>query len=137
MIPPGRPRMRAKDAEPGDILRGVPEMYFRAIELGRSTQAELLDFKPNPPERVLVCHRWMAWYGEGGYKPGGEDVMVYLGHRWIYRRRDKKRSRKIIREVLFRGAPCWVDPHAWRYLERVESRDAESMGEVQVLNTTP
>ena len=46
--------------------------------------------------------------------------MVYLGHRWIYRRSGEKRSRKIIREVLFRGAPHWVDPSAWRYLERVE-----------------
>ena len=130
MLPPKRPRMRASDAEPGDILQGVPEMYFRDIELGRSMQEELAEFEPNPPTRALVCHRWMAWYGEGGYKPGGEDVIIYLGHRWIYRRRNKKRSRKIIREVLFRGVPCWVDPHAWRYLERVGSRVDESVERV-------
>ena len=118
--------MRASDAEPGDILQGVPEMYFRDIELGRGMQAELECFGPNPPERALVCHRWMAWYGDGGYKSGGEAVMVYLGHRWIYCLRGKKRSRKMNREVLFRGRPCWVDPHAWRYLERVASGNKDA-----------
>ena len=60
MLPPKCLRMRASDAEPGDILQGVPEMYFRDIELGRSMQEELRDFGPNPPTRVLVCHKWMA-----------------------------------------------------------------------------
>ena len=118
--------MRAKDAVPGDILQGVEGIYLRDIELGRTMQAELSQFEPNPPTRALVSHRWMAWYTEGGFKPGGEDIIVYLGHRWIYRRRGEKRSRKIIREVLFRGVPCWVDPNVWRYLERVGSRDEET-----------
>ena len=117
--------MRAKDAVKGDILQGVDNIYLRDIELGRGMRHQLSGFGPNPPERALVAHRWMAWYGEGGYKPGGDDVIVYLGHRWIYRRSGKKRSRKIIREVLFRGAPHWVDPSAWRYLERVEEGVAE------------
>ena len=115
--------MRAKDAVPGDILQGVKEVYLRDIELGRGMRDQLTGFRPNPPNRVLVSHRWMAWYAEGGYKVGGEDIIVYLGHRWIYKNRGKKRSRKIIREVLFRGQPCWVDPGVWRYLERVEERD--------------
>ena len=112
--------MRASDARKGDILQGIEGMYIRGIPIGRTITRELDGFGPNPPERALVAHRWMAWYTEGGYKPGGDEVMVYLGHRWIYRRSGKKRSRKIIREVLFRGAPHWVDPSAWRYLERVE-----------------
>ncbi len=111
--------MRASDAQSGDILRGVEAMYLRDIELGNTMRDELEGFAPNPPERVLVCHRWMAWYGEGGFKPGGEDVIVYIGHRWIYNKQGKKRRRKIVREVLFRGRPCWVDPAVWRYLEKV------------------
>ena len=114
--------MRAKDAVPGDILQGVENIYLRDIELGRGMRYQLEGFGPNPPERALVAHKWMAWFSEGGYKPGGSDVIVYLGHRWIYRYREKKRSRKIIREVLFRGRPCWVDPQAWRFLERVGTR---------------
>ena len=113
--------MRAKDAVSGDILQGVENIYLRDIELGRGMRDQLSGFGPNPPERALVAHKGMAWFNEGGYKPGGEDVIVYLGHRWIYCHRGEKRSRKIIREVLFRGRPCWVDPYAWRYLERVDS----------------
>ena len=123
--------MRAKDARSGDILRGIEEIYLRDIELGRGMQSQLEGFAPNPPERALVAHKWMAWFSEGGYKPGGDDVIVYLGHRWIYRYRDKKRSRKIIREVLFRGRPCWVDPQAWRFLERVDERNKEDFREEQ------
>ena len=119
--------MRAKDAVPGDILQGVENIYLRDIELGRGMRDQLSGFGPSPPERALVAHKWMAWYGEGGYKPGGDDVIVYLGHRWIYRRSGEKRSRKIIREVLFRGRPCWVDPQAWRFLERVDSGDEENL----------
>ena len=119
--------MRAKDAVKGDILQGVENVYLRDIELGHGLRYQLSGFGPNPPERALVAHRWMAWYGEGGYKPGGDDVIVYLGHRWIYRRSGEKRSRKIIREVLFRGRPCWVDPQAWRFLERVDSGDEENL----------
>ncbi len=127
--------MRAKDAVPGDILQGVENIYLRDIELGRGMRSQLEGFGPNPPERALVAHKWMAWFSEGGYKPGGDDVIVYLGHRWIYRYRDKKRSRKIIREVLFRGRPCWVDPQAWRFLERVDSRIGEDFQEEQAETT--
>lgn len=115
--------MRAKDARAGDILQGVASVYFRDIEIGRGLAKELQGYSPNPPTRALVSHRWMAWYGEGGFKPGGEDVIVYIGHRWIYRKVDGKRRRKIIREVLFRGKPCWVDPNAWKYLEKIEGTD--------------
>jgi hypothetical protein len=111
--------MRASDAQSGDILRGVEAMYLRDIELSAYEQYLLEAFGPNPPNRVLVCHRWMAWYTEGGFKPGGDDVIVYIGHRWIYNKQGKKVRRKIVREVLFRGRPCWVDPAAWRYLEPV------------------
>ncbi len=127
--------MRAKDAVPGDILQGVENIYLRDIELGRGMRSQLEGFGPNPPERALVAHKWMAWFSEGGYKPGGDDVIVYLGHRWIYRYRDKKRSRKIVREVLFRGRPCWVDPQAWRFLERVDSRIGEDFQEEQAETT--
>ena len=127
--------MRASDAKPGDILRGIDEMFLRDIELGRSYESEFEGFEPNPPERVLVAHRWLSWYAAGGFKPGGEDVFVYLGHRWVYRRSGKKRSRKIIREVLFRGKPCWVDPHIWRYLERVDSGAPESLQREQAKTT--
>ena len=68
--------MRAKDAVPGDILQGVKEVYLRDIELGRGMRDQLSGFGPNPPNRALVSHRWMAWYGEGGFKAGGEDIMV-------------------------------------------------------------
>ena len=115
--------MRAKDAQAGDILQGVEGMFFRDIDIGRGISKELDGYAPNPPTRALVSHRWMSWYGAGGYKPGGEDVIVYLGHRWIYRKEGTKRRRKIIREVLFRGQPCWVDPSVWRYLEKVSSPD--------------
>ena len=127
--------MRAKDARSGDILCGVEGIYLRDIELGRGMLFQLDGFSPNPPERALVAHKWMAWFNEGGYKPGGEDVIVYLGHRWIYRYRDKKRSRKIIREVLFRGKPCWVDPQAWRFLERVGTGNEEDLGREQAETT--
>tara|TARA_B100000683_G_C12422088_1_gene528235 strand:- start:302 stop:691 length:390 start_codon:yes stop_codon:yes gene_type:complete len=127
--------MRAKDAVKGDILQGVDNIYLRDIELGRGMRSQLAGFEPNPPKRALVAHRWMAWFSEGGYKPGGDDVIVYLGHRWIYRRSGEKRSRKIIREVLFRGRPCWVDPQAWRFLERVDSRDEENLQPEQECTT--
>ena len=123
--------MRAKDAIPGHILQGSEQIYLRDIELGRGMRDQLAGFGPNPPERALIAHKWMAWYAEGGFKVGGEDIIVYLGHRWIYRYRNKKRSRKIIREVLFRGRPCWVDPGAWRYLERVGSGIQETLGKEQ------
>ena len=127
--------MRAKDARKGDILRGIEQIYLRDIELGRGMRSQLEGFGPSPPERALVAHKWMAWFNEGGYKPGGEDVIVYLGHRWIYRYRNKKRSRKIIREVLFRGKPCWVDPQAWRFLERVDSGNEEDFRREQAETT--
>ena len=121
--------MRAADAKPGDILQGIEGVYLRDIELGRGAAHEMVGFSPNPPTRALVSHRWMAWFTEGGYKPGGEDVLVYVGHRWIYKRDGTKRRKKIIREVLFRGRTCWVDPTVWRYLEKVEEGTEE-------LNTT-
>ncbi len=127
--------MRAKDAVKGDMLRGIEQIYLRDIELGRGMRSQLEGFGPNPPERALVAHKWMAWYGEGGYVPGGEDAFIYLGHRWIYRYRDSKRSRKIVREVLFRGRPCWVDPQAWRFLERVDERDEEALRAEQAETT--
>ncbi len=110
--------MRASDAQAGDILRGIPEMYWRSVDLRDGVSWR--GFEPNPPHKVLTAHRWMAWYSEGGFRPGGDDVFVYVGHRWVYKTVDGKRKKRIVREVLFRGEPCWIDPAVWKYLEKVE-----------------
>lgn len=119
--------MRASDAQPGDMLHGIPEIYLREVGLtNRAATKEWAGFKPNPPKRILVAHKWMAWYEAGGFKKGGDDLFVYIGHRWLYKDHDVvkgKKRRRIVREVLFRGRPCWVDPNAWRYIEKVNQEE--------------
>jgi len=100
-------------------------MFFREVRLdGMSDRAEWDGYGPNKPELCLVSHRWMGWAVQEGFRPGGSEVFVYIGHRYVYRKTEGKTRRRIVREALYRGRPCWIDPDTWRYIEKVEDEES-------------
>jgi len=116
--------MRVNDLVEGDMLRPMEGIYLRRLDLGRKESIRWRGWTPNPPGEVLVHHRWMGWLEHAGWADNRDEPLIYLGHRWCYRQLPgQKRKRRIVREVLHRGKPIWVDSAVWQWLEKIELVD--------------
>lgn len=103
--------MKVKDLEEGMMLAAPPGLYI---------------YGP-PGGKYLDVSRFMAWWDD--WKPVENEVVVYLGEHTEQQLikthgRPTESTKRLVREVLWRGKIWRVKPTFWRHVEPVEGEGA-------------
>ena len=103
--------MKVKDLKEGMMLRALPGLYI---------------YGP-PKGRYLDVSKFMAWWDD--WTPAENEVVVYLGdhtEEQIIKThgRPMESTKRLVREVLWRGKVWRVKPAFWKCVSPVEGEDA-------------